>query len=92
MKQERKRRRLEKKAKKVERRKADETVAGYQNESNPFGDQQLSQKFVWNKKIQKDEMNGKVGAAHPLKTHYRLGPAAAQLGGARSPAWAPDTR
>jgi len=56
--EERKRRRLEKKAKKMKNRQANETVAGYTNEANPFGDGSLSEKFVWNKKIQKDSDTG----------------------------------
>lgn len=50
--EEKQRRRAEKKARKMAKRKADETVAGYTNDSNPFGDTQLSERFVWKKKEQ----------------------------------------
>ena len=52
------RRRAEKKARKQAKRQADETVAGYTNDSNPFGDAQLSEKFVWKKKVQNDARSG----------------------------------
>ena len=48
--EEKQRRRAEKKARKMAKRKADETVAGYTNDSNPFGDTQLSERFVWKKR------------------------------------------
>lgn len=51
-------RRAEKKARKMAKRKADETVAGYTNEANPFGDTQLSERFVWKKKEQVDARKG----------------------------------
>lgn len=56
--EEKQRRRAEKKARKMAKRKADETVAGYTNESNPFGDTQLSERFVWKKKEQVDARTG----------------------------------
>lgn len=56
--EERQRRRAEKKAKKMAKRKQNESVAGYTNEVNPFGDVQLSEKFVWKKKIQVDAKKG----------------------------------
>jgi hypothetical protein len=57
--EERQRRRAAKKAAKQAKRKADESVAGYTNDENPFGDVQLSEKFVWKKKIQGDAKQGK---------------------------------
>lgn len=33
-------------------------VAGYTDEENPFGDTQLSDKFVWNKKLEKQIQEG----------------------------------
>ena len=51
-------RRAEKKARKNAKRKEDETVAGYSNDVNPFGDTSLSEKFVWKKKVQTDAGNG----------------------------------
>jgi hypothetical protein len=64
---ERQRRRAEKKAKKMAKRQANESVAGYSNESNPFGDVQLSEKFVWKKKVQNDAKRG-IYHAKPSKT------------------------
>ncbi|KAK9691115.1 hypothetical protein RND81_09G176600 [Saponaria officinalis] len=34
------------------------TVSGYSNESNPFGDANLNEKFVWRKKIEKAVSTG----------------------------------
>jgi hypothetical protein len=36
-------------------------MLGYSNEDNPFGDTNLSQQFVWNKKLQKEQMETKSG-------------------------------
>ena len=47
---EKRERRLAKKAKKAEKRKDSEKIAGYTNEMNPFGDTQLTERFVWHKK------------------------------------------
>jgi hypothetical protein len=55
---EKQKRRAEKKARKAAKRKQDETVAGYSNDANPFGDTQLSEKFVWKKKVQSDARAG----------------------------------
>ncbi|XP_042421272.1 cactin-like [Zingiber officinale] len=47
----------QKKALKVAKKlKANE--AGYSNDSNPFGDSNLTEKFVWRKKIERDIMQG----------------------------------
>ncbi|GFQ05763.1 cactin [Phtheirospermum japonicum] len=35
-----------------------QTVSGYSNDSNPFGDSNLNEKFVWRKKIEKDVTQG----------------------------------
>ncbi|CAI8614735.1 unnamed protein product [Vicia faba] len=34
------------------------TVSGYSNDSNPFGDSNLNEKFVWRKKIERDVTQG----------------------------------
>mmetsp|Transcript_16090 Transcript_16090/g.41105 ORF Transcript_16090/g.41105 Transcript_16090/m.41105 type:complete len:678 (+) Transcript_16090:112-2145(+) len=54
------RRRAEKLAKKVAKqlKKEKGAVAGYTDEENPFGDTQLSDKFVWNKKLEKQIQEG----------------------------------
>ncbi|KAI6670144.1 hypothetical protein NL676_005029 [Syzygium grande] len=44
----------QKKAMLVARRLKSRPVAGYSNASNPFGDSNLSEKFVWKKKIERD--------------------------------------
>ena len=58
------RRRMEKKTKKAERKSKDEALLGYTNESNPFGDANLSESFVWKKKVDKLAEEG---------THHRVG-------------------
>ncbi|XP_043690288.1 cactin-like [Telopea speciosissima] len=35
-----------------------QTVSGYSNDSNPFGDSNLNEKFVWRKKIERDVVQG----------------------------------
>ncbi|KAE8661166.1 Cactin [Hibiscus syriacus] len=35
-----------------------QTVSGYSNDSNPFGDSNLNEKFVWPKKIERDVAQG----------------------------------
>ncbi|XP_057983115.1 splicing factor Cactin [Malania oleifera] len=35
-----------------------QTVSGYSNDSNPFGDSNLNEKFVWKKKIERDIVQG----------------------------------
>ncbi|XP_041027530.1 cactin [Juglans microcarpa x Juglans regia] len=53
---------LSKKAKKKAMRAAKklkaQTVSGYSNDSNPFGDSNLNEKFVWSKKIERDVSQG----------------------------------
>ncbi|CAL0321480.1 unnamed protein product [Lupinus luteus] len=34
------------------------TVSGYSNDSNPFGDSNLNERFVWRKKIERDVFHG----------------------------------
>ncbi|KAK1557663.1 hypothetical protein Q3G72_029110 [Acer saccharum] len=47
-------------AKKVERvaKKLKTRVSGYSNDSNPFGDSNLNERFVWRKKIERDVTQG----------------------------------
>jgi len=47
------RRRMEKKQQKAERKAKDEALLGYTNESNPFNDSNLSETFIWKKKVSK---------------------------------------
>ncbi|MCL7037629.1 hypothetical protein MKW94_000372, partial [Papaver nudicaule] len=45
-------------AMKVAKKLKMETVSGYANDSNPFGDSNLNEKFVWKKKIEKSICQG----------------------------------
>ncbi|KAL3716461.1 hypothetical protein ACJRO7_008114 [Eucalyptus globulus] len=46
--------RAQKKAMSVAKKLKSQSVAGYSNASNPFGDANLNEKFVWKKKIERD--------------------------------------
>ncbi|TKY62064.1 Cactin protein [Spatholobus suberectus] len=46
------------KAMKVAKKLKTSTVSGYSNDSNPFGDSNLNEKFVWRKKIERDVAQG----------------------------------
>ncbi|KAI6675727.1 hypothetical protein NL676_003633 [Syzygium grande] len=46
--------RAQKKAMRVAKKLKSQSVAGYSNASNPFGDSNLNEKFVWKKKIERD--------------------------------------
>lgn len=46
------------KAAKVAKKLKTSTVSGYSNDSNPFGDSNLNEKFVWRKKIERDVAQG----------------------------------
>lgn len=48
----------QKKAMKVAKKLKSQSVSGYANESNPFGDSNLNEKFVWRKKIERDVTQG----------------------------------
>ncbi|KAL8536103.1 hypothetical protein ACS0TY_011656 [Phlomoides rotata] len=48
----------QKKAMKNAKKLKSETVAGYSNDSNPFGDSNLNERFVWRKKIERDVTEG----------------------------------
>ncbi|XP_024981287.1 cactin [Cynara cardunculus var. scolymus] len=48
----------QKKAMKVAKKLKSQTVYGYANDSNPFGDSNLNEKFVWRKKIERDVTQG----------------------------------
>jgi hypothetical protein len=56
--EEKKRRRQEKKEKKEAKRAKNDDLMGYTNESNPFGDSNLTEKFVWKLKKEKEEKLG----------------------------------
>ncbi|KAJ6797638.1 cactin isoform X2 [Iris pallida] len=51
----------QKKAMKVAKKLKSQSVSGYSNDSNPFGDSNLGEKnsFVWRKKIERDVVQGK---------------------------------
>ncbi|GJT77191.1 cactin-like protein isoform X1 [Tanacetum coccineum] len=48
----------QKKAMKVAKKMKAQNVHGYANDSNPFGDSNLNEKFVWRKKIERDVTQG----------------------------------
>ncbi|AES60667.1 putative cactin, central domain-containing protein [Medicago truncatula] len=48
----------QRKALKVAKKLKAHTVSGYSNDSNPFGDSNLNEKFVWRKKIERDVVQG----------------------------------
>ncbi|KAG2534547.1 hypothetical protein PVAP13_9NG068985 [Panicum virgatum] len=48
----------QKKAEKVAKKLKANAVSGYSNDSNPFGDPNLTEKFVWRKKIERDVSQG----------------------------------
>ncbi|CAN0879885.1 CTN [Linum grandiflorum] len=48
----------QRKAMKVAKKLKGQMVSGYSNDSNPFGDSNLNEKFVWRKKIEKDVYQG----------------------------------
>ncbi|KAJ1382234.1 Cactin, central domain [Sesbania bispinosa] len=48
----------QRKAMKVAKKLKTNTVSGYSNDSNPFGDSNLNEKFVWRKKIERDVSQG----------------------------------
>ncbi|KDP29219.1 hypothetical protein JCGZ_16608 [Jatropha curcas] len=48
----------QRKAMKVAKKLKAQSVSGYSNDSNPFGDNHLSEKFVWRKKIERDVIQG----------------------------------
>uniref|UniRef100_A0A0V0IV90 Splicing factor Cactin n=1 Tax=Solanum chacoense TaxID=4108 RepID=A0A0V0IV90_SOLCH len=48
----------QKKAAKVAKKLKTQNVSGYSNDSNPFGDSNLNENFVWRKKIERDVTRG----------------------------------
>ncbi|CAN6444143.1 unnamed protein product [Victoria cruziana] len=48
----------QKKATRVAKKLKAQTISGYSNDSNPFGDTNLNEKFVWRKKIERDVSQG----------------------------------
>ncbi|GAB2300639.1 hypothetical protein Dimus_034674 [Dionaea muscipula] len=48
----------QKKAMKVAKKLKSQTISGYSNDSNPFQDGNLTEKFVWRKKIERDVAQG----------------------------------
>eukprot|EP00850_Spirogloea_muscicola_P014898 SM000110S18905 [mRNA] locus=s110:182121:189533:+ [translate_table: standard] len=53
-------RKMQKKALKLAKRMKQQSVSGYTNDNNPFGDANLTEKFVWRKKIDKDLLTGNL--------------------------------
>lgn len=58
--EERNARRLEKKSKKKQKVDEEKNLFGFTNESNPYGDANLTKAFVWKKKYLKEAKEGKI--------------------------------
>ena len=69
--EEKRKRRLEKKARKHKGGSKDIVLAGYTNENNPFGDSNLTERFVWKLKEQKMEKEGKSVKESDAKRRIR---------------------
>ncbi|GAB2227020.1 hypothetical protein Droror1_Dr00008819 [Drosera rotundifolia] len=61
----------EKKAGKVAKKLKTQTVSGYSNDTNPFKDTNLNEKFVWRKKIERDVTQGVPLEAFTLKAEKK---------------------
>ncbi|KAL9264057.1 Splicing factor Cactin-like protein [Drosera capensis] len=61
----------EKKAAKVAKKLKTQTVSGYSNDTNPFKDTNLNEKFVWRKKIERDVTQGVSLEAFTLKAEKK---------------------
>ncbi|KAJ4968719.1 hypothetical protein NE237_015420 [Protea cynaroides] len=61
----------QKKALKVAKKLKSQTVSGYSNDSNPFGDSNLNEKFVWRKKIERDVSHGLPLEMYSLKSEKK---------------------
>ncbi|KAL9266908.1 Splicing factor Cactin-like protein [Drosera capensis] len=61
----------EKKAAKVAKKLKTQTVSGYSNDTNPFKDTNLNEKFVWRKKIERDVTQGVPLEAFTLKAEKK---------------------
>jgi hypothetical protein len=64
-------RKAQKKAQKVAKRLRTTSVAGYSNDSNPFGDSNLNERFVWRKKIERDLTQGLSPSEMSLKAEKK---------------------
>lgn len=61
----------QKKALKVAKRLKTSSVSGYSNDSNPFGDSNLTERFVWRKKIERDLTQGLTPSEMSLKSEKK---------------------
>lgn len=61
----------QKKALRVAKKLKTQTVSGYSNDSNPFGDSNLNEKFVWRKKIERDVTQGVSLEAFSVKSEKK---------------------
>lgn len=64
-------RKAHKKAVKVAKRLKTSSVSGYSNDSNPFGDSNLTEGFVWRKKIERDINHGLTPSEMSLKSEKK---------------------
>ncbi|XP_042519746.1 cactin [Macadamia integrifolia] len=61
----------QKKALSVAKKLKSQTVSGYSNDSNPFGDSNLNEKFVWRKKIERDVSQGQPLVTYSVKSEKK---------------------
>ncbi|KAE9585420.1 hypothetical protein Lal_00017933 [Lupinus albus] len=61
----------QRRALKVAKKLKTNTVSGYSNDSNPFGDSNLNEKFVWRKKIERDVSHGVSIDEYSVKAEKR---------------------
>ncbi|OIW11319.1 hypothetical protein TanjilG_20468 [Lupinus angustifolius] len=61
----------QRRALKVAKKLKTNTVSGYSNDSNPFGDSNLNEKFVWRKKIERDVSQGVSIDEYSVKSEKR---------------------
>lgn len=59
------------KALRVAKKLKEDTVSGYSNDSNPFGDSNLNEKFVWKKKIERDVTHGAPMEVFSMKSEKK---------------------
>lgn len=64
-------RKAHKKAVKVAKRLKTSSVSGYSNDSNPFGDSNLTEGFVWRKKIERDVGHGLTPSEMSVKSEKK---------------------
>lgn len=72
-------RRLAKKAAKAEHKRESADIGGYTNEANPWNDSNLTNQFVWDKKVEKDRAAGVPDSASSAAQKRKRGELAVEL-------------